>query len=54
MLAWVCFVGCLFWLAIVLAFGQTLGTMLDPRVIYHAIAALVLSVFSARTAFAPR
>jgi hypothetical protein len=47
-LAYVCFAGALAWCAIVLAFGVAMQHLLDPRVLYHAIVALVLAGFSAR------
>lgn len=36
------------WAAIALAFGAAIGNMLDPRVLWHAIAALALAGFSLR------
>jgi peptidoglycan/LPS O-acetylase OafA/YrhL len=46
MLARVCLAGCLCWIAIALMFNQSIHNMLDPRGLYHAIAALVLAWFS--------
>jgi len=48
-LAWITFVGSLAWVAIAIAFGAAIGNVLDPRVLWHAIAALVLAGFSLRT-----
>jgi len=48
-LAWITLVGSLVWVAIAIAFGAAIGNVLDPRVLWHAIAALVLAGFSLRT-----
>jgi hypothetical protein len=49
-LAWICVVGCVAWVAIALAFGASVGSMADPRAVYHAAVAAVLAAFSLRTA----
>ena len=46
MLARVCLVGCLCWIVIALMFNRSIGNMLDPRGLWHAIVALVLAWFS--------
>ncbi len=46
MLARVCLIGCLCWAAIALMFNRSIGNMLDPRGLWHAIVALVLAWFS--------
>jgi hypothetical protein len=48
-LAWITLVGSLCWAAIAIAFGAAIGSLFDPRVLWHAIAALVLAGFSLRT-----
>jgi hypothetical protein len=53
-LAYVSFAGSLCWWAIALAFGIASQSVTDPRVIYHAIVALVLAGFSAPGAFRRR
>jgi hypothetical protein len=49
-LAWITFVGCLCWFAVAIAFGAAIGNIMDPRVLWHAISAVVLAVFSLWTA----
>ena len=49
-LAWICVAGCVAWAAIALAFGASVGSMADPRAVYHAAVAVVLAAFSLRTA----
>jgi hypothetical protein len=49
-LAWVACIGSLLWVAIAIAFGASIGSVLDPRVLWHAIATIVLAAFSLRTA----
>ena len=49
-LAWVCFAGCIVWAVIALAFGASIGNLADPRADLHALAAIVLAVFSFRSA----
>jgi hypothetical protein len=49
-LAWITFCGSLCWAAVALAFGMAIGNVADPRVLWHAISALVLAAFSVRTA----
>jgi hypothetical protein len=48
-LAWVSFAGCVGWIAIAAAFGSTLSTPFDPRVLYHVIVTLGLAALSLRT-----
>lgn len=49
-LAYVCFVGSLCWFAVAMAFGMAINAVLDPRVLYHAVVALVLAAFSVQGA----
>ena len=49
-LAWITFIGCLCWIAVAIGFGASIGNIIDPRVLWHAISALVLVAFSLRTA----
>ncbi|MCD2171698.1 hypothetical protein [Rhizobium sp. C4] len=42
-LAAVCLAGCLAWVAVVIAFGLSIGNVVDPRVLYHAVTGLVLA-----------
>ncbi|PSJ63695.1 hypothetical protein [Pseudaminobacter soli (ex Li et al. 2025)] len=51
-LAWICLVSSLCWVGVALAFGSAIGNVRDPRVLWHAIAALVLAGFSLRTLIA--
>jgi uncharacterized membrane protein len=46
-LAWICLVGCLAWIAQSFAFGITIGSPFDARVLIHAINAAVLAGFAA-------
>lgn len=48
-LAWMSFAGCIGWLAVDLAFGKAWGHVFDPRVLIHAINAVVLAGMSLRT-----
>lgn len=48
-LALICLVASLAWVALALGFGAALGNLLDPRVLWHAIAALVLALFSLKS-----
>jgi len=48
-LALICLVASLAWVAVALGFGAAIGNLLDPRVLWHAIAAAVLAVFSLRS-----
>ena len=52
-LAWVSFAGCAGWLVLAFGFGVSIGAPLDPRVLYHVLAALVLAAFSLRAALMP-
>ena len=49
-LAWITFVGCLCWVAVAIGFGAAIGNVIDPRVLWHAVSAVVLAAFSLRTA----
>ena len=49
-LAWVCFTGCIVWAVVAFAFGASIGNLADPRADLHALAAVVLAVFSLRAA----
>ena len=49
-LAWVCFSGCVVWAVLALSFGASIGNLADPRADLHALAAVVLAVFSFRAA----
>jgi hypothetical protein len=49
-LAWVCLAGCGVWAVVALAFGAYIGNLADPRADLHALAAVVLTVFSFRSA----
>jgi hypothetical protein len=48
-LAWITLVGSLAWAGVAIAFGAAIGNLFDPRVLWHAITALVLAGFSLRT-----
>jgi len=48
-LAWITLVGSLAWAGVAIAFGAAIGNVFDPRVLWHAITALVLAGFSLRT-----
>lgn len=48
-LALICLVASLAWVGLALGFGAAIGNMLDPRVLWHAIAALALALFSLRS-----
>lgn len=48
-LAWVALVGSVCWIGIALLFGQSIGNIFDPRVLFHAVAAAGLSFFSLQT-----
>jgi len=49
-LAWITCIASLCWVAVAVAFGAAIGNLIDPRVLWHVISALVLAVFSLRTA----
>jgi hypothetical protein len=53
-LAWTSFVGCLVQAGFAVCFGLLIGKMLDFRPLVSAIIALVLAVFSLRTAIQQR
>src|ERR1700730_9464197 len=44
-IAWIAFVASLSWVAIAVGFGVAIGNLIDPRVLWHAISALVLAAF---------
>jgi hypothetical protein len=48
-LAWICFAGCAAWAVLALSFGVSIGNLLDPRPLLHAVVALALAVFSLST-----
>jgi hypothetical protein len=52
--AWMALVGSLGWLLVAILFGRSLGNALDPRSMYHALAALGLVIFSLRSVLAKR
>src|SRR5579875_1559448 len=45
-LAWICFAGCLTWIAFCLWFGALIHNFLDFRPLIHILLAAVLAVFS--------
>jgi peptidoglycan/LPS O-acetylase OafA/YrhL len=47
-LAWITFIGCLCWVCLALAFGSSIGRVVDPRVLWHVICAVMLALFSLR------
>ena len=49
-LAWVSAAGSIAWTLVAIGFGASIGNVLDPRAMYHAIAGIVLAAFSVRTA----
>jgi hypothetical protein len=49
-LAWLGAVACMAWFAVAIGYGAAIGNLFDPRVLWHATCALVLLVFSLRTA----
>lgn len=49
-LAWVSAAGSIAWTLVAIGFGASIGNVLDPRAMYHAVAGAVLAVFSVRTA----
>lgn len=53
-LAWISFVGCLSWLAIVVAFGVLIGNFFDFRVVIQGTITLVLAIFSLRMGLGKR
>jgi hypothetical protein len=48
-LAAITLVGSLAWVGIAVAFGAAIGSIVDPRVLWHAVTALVLAGFSLRS-----
>jgi uncharacterized membrane protein HdeD (DUF308 family) len=53
-LAWVSLAGCIAWIAVAIAFGLTLDSALDPRVLYHVIVTVGLAAFSLNSALRRR
>jgi hypothetical protein len=49
-LAWVSAGASAAWIVVAVAFGVTIGNVLDPRAAIHAVNAAVLTAFSVRTA----
>lgn len=49
-LAWICAIGCVVWMGFAMWFGVLIGNALDFRPLLNAVIALVLAVFSVRTA----
>jgi hypothetical protein len=49
-LAWVSAAGSMAWLSVAIGFGSSIGNLLDPRALVHAVNAAVLAAFSIRTA----
>ncbi len=48
-LATVCLAGSVAWTAVALGFGSAIGNVLDPRVLMHAVTAVLLAAMSLRT-----
>ncbi|HWK64316.1 MAG TPA: hypothetical protein VNS34_05210 [Rhizobiaceae bacterium] len=48
-LAVICLAASLTWAAVAFAFGEAIGNVVDPRVLWHAIAALALALFSLKS-----
>ncbi|HWZ61103.1 MAG TPA: hypothetical protein VNW46_19110 [Gemmatimonadaceae bacterium] len=53
-LAWISIVGCVAWVVQALAFGVSIGSPLDPRVLIHAVNAVALAVLAARSLRVPQ
>jgi hypothetical protein len=49
-LAWICAIGCLAWVGFAMCFGMLIGNVFDFRPLLNAVIALVLALFSVRTA----
>lgn len=49
-LAWITFCGSAVWVVLAIAFGASVGNVLDPRALTHAVVAFVLAGFSLRIA----
>jgi hypothetical protein len=49
-LAWISFGGCVVWIGFVLWFGLLIGNVFDFRPLVNAVIALVLAIFSLRSA----
>ena len=52
-LAWISFAGCVVWIAFVVWFGLLIKNVLDFRPLVNLIIALVLAIFSLRSALQP-
>jgi membrane protein DedA with SNARE-associated domain len=50
-ITWMAFVASLCWAAVAVGFGLAIGNVMDPRVMWHLITALALTIFSLQTAF---
>jgi hypothetical protein len=48
-LAQICLAGCVAWIALAVAFNASVGNILDPRGLAHAIITAALAFFSLRT-----
>ena len=49
-LAWICAIGCVVWVGFAVCFGVLIGNVFDFRPLLNAVIALVLAMFSIRTA----
>jgi hypothetical protein len=52
-LAWVTALGSIGWLGVVIGFGLSIGRLTDFRVLWHGMSALMLAIFSLRSALSP-
>jgi hypothetical protein len=52
-LAWVTALGSIGWVGVVVGFGLSIGHLTDFRVLWHGASALVLTIFSLRSALSP-
>src|SRR5262249_33676243 len=53
-LAWISFAGCVVWMGFVLWFGKIIGSIFDFRALVNLILAIILAIFSLRSALTPR
>jgi hypothetical protein len=53
-LAWICFFGNVAWVAACVAFAKLIGNFFDVRPDLQGVAALLLAIFSVRSAFGSR
>ena len=53
-LAWICAAGCIVWIGFAMWFGVLIGNVFDFRPLINTIIALVLCLFSVRTALQSR